>query len=82
MEQQITQAQQVLGATGSKTGSTTTTTTVPHAKKVKSAKQTSTTELLGADEHRAEGLDPHDVAEAGLHHEHLTRLGSPEALRP
>ena len=39
-------------------------------------------ELLGADQHRAEGLDPHDVAEAGLHHEHLTRLGSPEALRP
>ncbi len=42
MEQQITQAQQVLGSTGSTTGSTTTT-TVPHTKKVKSTTKTSTT---------------------------------------
>jgi uncharacterized membrane protein (UPF0182 family) len=47
MSQQIAQAQQLLGTTGSGTGSTTTTTTttttVPHAKKASSENQTSTT---------------------------------------
>jgi uncharacterized membrane protein (UPF0182 family) len=44
MSQQIALAQQLLGATGTGSGSTTgTTTTVPHAKKASAKKQTSTT---------------------------------------
>ena len=37
-------------------------------------------DILGADEHRAEGLDPDDGSFTRLDHEHLNRLGNPQAL--